>query len=101
MVKFKVVKHGLKWHVIGFEGTKKPRNGKKATYKEQCISSHYTLKSADKAKAKYESLKLTLSTKSDKEPLLQRCLKELPLGFTIAVACGIIYEVAVKTTLGG
>lgn len=100
MVKFKVVKHGLKWHVIGFEGTKKPRNGKKATYKEQCISSHYTLKSADKAKTKYETLKLTLSTKGDKEPLIKRCLKELPLGFTIAVACGILYEV-VKITLKG
>lgn len=90
MVKFKVVKHGLKWHVIGFEGTKKPRSGKKPTYKEQCISSHYTLKSADKAKVKYESLKLTLSEKKE-ESLLVKMKKEFSFAvFMAIVGAGIV-----------
>jgi hypothetical protein len=96
MAKFIIVKHRLRYHVIGYEGLKRPRKtGKKATYREQCISSHYTVKAANKAKAKYEASKLKLSCKAEPKTV-RRLVKELGLAFWLAVASAVIIELYIK-----
>lgn len=96
MAKFIIVKHRLRYHVIGCEGVKKPRKaGKKATYREQCISSHYTVKAANKAKAKYEASKLKLSCKAEPKTI-RHFLKELNIAFVLAVLAAIAVEFYIK-----
>ena len=95
--KFKIVKHRLLYHVIGYSGTLKPRKkGAKITYKEQCISSHATKKRAKKALDGYEAIKLQLSNKPEPKTF-RKVVKELHLGIWVAILCGVIYEIIAKT----
>lgn len=97
MAKFKIVKHRMQYHVIGYTGTKKPRiKGAKPTYREQCISSHWFKNRAKKALESYQDIKLTLSSKEDPRTI-RKVFKELHLGIWIAIACGIAYELIAKT----
>ncbi len=95
MTKFKVVKHGWGYHVIGFEGTKKPKKGE-PTYREQCISSHYTLGRAEASKLKYLKAKLELSKYAKPDTLVQKVIKETPLALGLAVACAVAAEIYIK-----
>ena len=95
MAKFKIVKHSLSYHVIGFTGTKKPRTkGAKPTYKEQCISSHWTLKRAEKALDKYKATQLDLSSKVEAS-LMRKIIKETPLAVALAIAGAVIVEILI------
>ena len=95
MARFKIVKHRLSYHVIGFTGTKTPRTkGKKPTYKEQCISSHWTLKGANKALDKYKVTKLDLSCKAE-TTLMSKIIKEIPLAVALAVAGAALVEMLI------
>lgn len=96
MTKFNIVKHRLRYHVIGSEGVKKPRKaGKVPTYREQCISSHYTLKLAQKAEAKYRASNLKLSCKEEPKTV-RHLLKETKLAFLLAVLAAVIIEAYIK-----
>ena len=100
MANFKIVKHRLRYHVIGYTGTLKPRTkGTKPTYKEQCISSHYTITRATKALDKYKATKLNLSNKPEYSRF-SRWVKEIHIGIIIAVACGFAFEAYMKFFIG-
>ena len=95
MVKFKIVKHMHKYHVIVYMGVKNPRTkGKKSTYNEQCISSHYTLKKAKKALDNYKQTGLKLSSKIE-YTLYYRIKKELPLAVTLAIVGAVFVEILI------
>lgn len=105
MARFKIVKHRFSYHVIGYSGVKKPTKGKKATYKEQLISSHLriisgSLTRAEKAKKNYEAAKLELSNVPE-HSLITRLWREMHLGLIIAIACGLLFEMGVKFLSGG
>ncbi len=93
--KFKLVPYGIRYHVIGYTGVKR-KDKNKSTYKEQCFSSHYTIKQAQRAIDKYEKAGLELSSKVKHKRSWAHWSKEWLIGLIIAIVCGIVYEVAHK-----
>lgn len=97
MAKYKIIKYGLKYHVIGYEGVKKPKGGGTPTYRDQCISSHWSLSKAEKKKLSYENSKLALSSKA--EPVgwtLGKVFKELNIAVVLAVLAAVLIDLFIK-----
>lgn len=101
MVRFKIVRHKGRYHVIGYEGVKNPKKvGAEPTYKEQCISSHWTLNNAQSKKASYETIKLKLTNKLELT-FWGKVKRELPLGLPIAIGLAVAAEIMLKLYKGG
>lgn len=99
IVKYKIVKHNLSFHVIAYTGTLKTVKGQKSTYKEQCISSHFRglggLARANKALLSYKAAGLKIS-KFAEPRTLRKVIAELHFGFWVAIVAAIGVEMYIK-----
>ena len=104
MVKYKIVKHKLSYHVIMCEGVKKPKTGK-PTYKEQVISSHSKVwggsaRALNRAVKRAEQCKnANLSMSKCTEPTgwtFKTWLKELNIAIVLAVLSAILIDLFIK-----